>query len=111
MTTQVSIAENAAERNAGERETRQVRAKRLFRNGAFERLSAYVWIVENPKRGSVHRVDLVQGSCDCEDHRRHGHMQGFSCYHRLAVESYVDWLKKTARACIPYFTPYFKDAG
>ena len=101
MTTTESVQQN---RQRGEGRTRQERAKWLFRNGAFERLSAYVWIAENPKRKTDHRVDLAAGTCDCVDHRRNSRkVSGFMCYHRIAVELHVSWLRRTARALAPYF--------
>jgi hypothetical protein len=90
----------------GDGETRQDRGIRLFEEGAFERVSRHVWIVENPKRpeSPAHTVDLEAGTCsDCPDHEYHKHIDGFLCYHQIAVELYAAWIRKSARIIAPVF--------
>jgi hypothetical protein len=95
MTAEPSIADRG-NRN------RWSRGEELYHNGAFERISSTVFIVENPK-GGVYVVKLEPGQCGCEDFRRHTHIRGFKCKHILATERFSGWLRKSARALAPMF--------
>ena len=72
---------------------RVLRGRDLFRDGAFERISSDIFVVENPKTRGVYRVNLAKGICECEDHRRHGG----TCKHLIAATLYQRWLRRVAK--------------
>lgn len=87
----------------GEQATgRGMRAGRLFREGAIERITRDVYVVQMPGH-EPHAVRLDELSCDCADYAHHAHIPEFRCYHILALEMYREWLAAAVKACAPYF--------
>lgn len=90
-----------AENSVAQRRNRWSRGQELVEEGAFERISRTVFIVESPN-GGVYLVKL-SGYCECEDHKYHAHIEGFCCKHVIAARRYSEWLAKSARALAPMF--------
>lgn len=107
MTTEVSIADRAAIRDLGERQTRRMRAEMLVEDAVFERISPrgeepQVWRIHTPK-GTVYDMEVDRQTCQCEDFARHSHLEGFRCKHLIALGIKRAWFKGMARDLAGYF--------
>ncbi len=87
----------------GAGETRQSRGVELFYEGAFERISSEVFIVEGPTSDGAYTVNLERMSCDCQDFEYHRHVDGFVCKHIIGTGLYAAWLRKSAKVIAPIF--------
>lgn len=106
----MSTGQSIEHQGVGERTTRQQRGIALFEDGAFERVSANTFIVQNTKRERAHTVDLERVTCsECPDFEHHKHIDGFLCYHLIAGFLYAEWLRQSAKVIAPIFRSEAKD--
>lgn len=82
---------------------RQTRGIELFQDGAFERISRDVYIVQGPKSNGEYTVNLERVTCTCKDFEHHGHVPAFVCKHLIGAFLYREWIQRSAKIIAPIF--------
>lgn len=101
------MARGSVHEGMGSGKGRQRQGLRLFEEGAFERISSDVFVVQAPTRTMGYTVDLEHMSCECMDYARHSYVARFRCQHLIATDLYREWLRRGARV----MAPIFREAG